>query len=181
MTVVCLTVKSSFPLSQITQPHHSTKILSSLSESDSMSEERPNAHMVFFPTELYMGLIKKMAAFEIGKSAAILDSINEDLFNKGFISKEIYEKFRNAYRKKLLDIVRQKEAEVKPLTREQMEEAQKISQLNKQFSMVLEQWNLHPSIEWRLKWVKKAEEWKDKIPNAKLILDLANREVVSNE
>jgi hypothetical protein len=110
MTVVYLTVKSSFPLSQTTQLYHSTKIHSSLSERDSMREsEKPNVHMVFLPTELYMGLIKKMAAFEIGKSAAILDAINEDLFNEGFISKEAYEKFRAAYRKKLVDVVKAKE------------------------------------------------------------------------
>jgi hypothetical protein len=128
-----------------------------------MSEsEKPNAHMVFLPTELYMGLIKKMAAFEIGKSAAILDSINEDLFNEGFISKEAYEKFRAAYRKKLVDVVKAKEeATVK-------EPSVEVQQLKKVFVMVSEQWDsLSPKA--REHHVKKALELKD-CPEAKEIL-----------
>ncbi|MEM3699704.1 MAG: hypothetical protein QXL57_02405 [Candidatus Bathyarchaeia archaeon] len=74
-----------------------------------MSEERPNAHMVFLPTELYVGLIKKMAKFEIGKSSAILDSINEDLHNQGFIDDETYLKFKEAYMRKLVEVVRERE------------------------------------------------------------------------
>jgi len=65
--------------------------------------------MVFLPTELFVGLIKKMAKYEIGKSAAILDSLNEDLHNQGFIDDETYFKFKEAYMRKLIDVVREKE------------------------------------------------------------------------
>lgn len=75
-----------------------------------MSEDRPNACMIFLPTELYVGLIKKMAKYEIGKSAAILDSINEDLYSQGFIDDETYHKFKEAYMKRLVDIVHERVA-----------------------------------------------------------------------
>jgi len=74
-----------------------------------MSEDRPNACMIFLPTELYLGLIKKMAKLEIGKSAALLDAVNEDLFKEGFISEDVYEKFKQKYRKPLMEVVKEKE------------------------------------------------------------------------
>ena len=115
MTVVYLTVKKSFPETQKQQLTTSSKKLASFLESrrlrgcGSVSEERPNACMVFLPTELFVGLIKKMAKYEIGKSAAILDSLNEDLHNQGFIDDETYFKFKEAYMRKLIDVVREKE------------------------------------------------------------------------
>jgi len=112
VTVVCLTVKSSFPETQKQQLTTSLEKLNSLKflrECGSVSEERPNAHIIFLPTELFVGLIKKMAKYEIGKSAAILDSLNEDLHNQGFIDDETYFKFKEAYMRKLIDVVREKE------------------------------------------------------------------------
>ena len=144
-----------------------------------MSDNRPNAHMIFLPTELYMGLIKKMAAFEVGKSAAILSSINEDLLRQGFISKETYEKFKASYGKKLVDVVNQKQAEVQalsqalPIRRVQLAEDVRVANLEKEFKMALDQWNLHPGLEWRLKWLKRAEQHKDEVPSAKLPVELA--------
>ena len=114
-TVVYLTVKKSFPETQKQQLTFSLKKPVSFLESGglgvggSVSEERPNACMVFLPTELYVGLIKKMAKYEIGKSAAILDSINEDLHNQGFIDDETYFKFKEVYMKRLIDVVRERE------------------------------------------------------------------------
>lgn len=129
-----------------------------------MSEERPNAHMIFLPTELYMGLIKKMATYEIGKSAAILESLNENLHKAGFISSEAYEKFRNKYRKKLVDVVKEKD-KVSVIKRLDVEKLR----LQKTLVMVREQWDIHDQ-QWRKKWVSKAQEFKDTIPEAKEIL-----------
>jgi len=126
-----------------------------------MSEERPNAHMIFFPTELYMGLIKKMATLEIGKSAAILDSLNETLHSEGFINDETFRKFKEQYRKKLVDVVKEKEQ--KPI----VPNVKKL-QLQKTLVMVTEQWDIHDD-KWREKWVLKAKELKD-LPEAKEIL-----------
>jgi len=126
-----------------------------------MSEERPNAHMIFFPTELYMGLIKKMATLEIGKSAAILDSLNETLHSEGFINDETFRKFKEQYRKKLVDVVKEKEQ--KPI----VPNVKKL-QLQKTLVMVTEQWDIHDD-KWREKWVLKAKELKD-LPEAKEVL-----------
>jgi hypothetical protein len=73
--------------------------------------ERPHAHMIYIPTELYVGLFKKMGSLEIGESAAILDALNEDLHNRGFIDDETYLKFKERYSRKLIDIVREKTQE----------------------------------------------------------------------
>jgi hypothetical protein len=73
--------------------------------------ERPHAHMVYIPTELYIGLFKKMGSLEIGESAAILDALNEDLHNRGFIDDETYLRFKERYQRKLIDVVREKTQE----------------------------------------------------------------------
>jgi len=63
-----------------------------------------------------------------------------------------------------------------------LEQEQKtLMEKDKMFKLVLEQWELHPALEWRLKWIKEAEKWKDKLPHAKELCDLADKEVVSNE
>lgn len=126
--------------------------------------ERANAHPVFLPTELYMGLVKKMAAFEIGKSAAILDGLNEDLHKEGFIDDDTYEKFRSKYRRKLINVVREKQRQ-KPAAIPC--DSEKI-QIQKTLVMVNEQWDIHGS-EWQQRWIEKAKQLKE-IPEALEIL-----------
>jgi hypothetical protein len=53
-------------------------------------------------------------------------------------------------------------------------EQTELENKQKTFSMVLNQWADHPDKTWRENWFKQAEEWKEKIPNAKLILALKN-------
>jgi hypothetical protein len=60
--------------------------------------------------------------------------------------------------------------EKKPL--EVQKEKSELERVAKNFSMVLDQWAVHPQ-EWREIWLKKAETWKDKVPAAKLVLALA--------
>jgi hypothetical protein len=98
----------SFPRTQKQKLPPSLKNLHSFLESGLMSE-RPHAHMVYIPTELYVGLFKKMGSLEIGMSAAILDALNEDLYRRGFIDEETYLKFKERYSRKLIEIVREKE------------------------------------------------------------------------
>ena len=100
----------SFPRIQKQQLTHSLKTRTSVLERGLMSE-RPHAHMVYIPTELYVGLFKKMASLEIGESAAILDALNEDLHRQGFIDDETYLKFKERYSRKLIDVVREKTQE----------------------------------------------------------------------
>jgi hypothetical protein len=140
--------------------------------------ERSHVHPVFLPVELYIGISKVQAKLEIGKSAAILDMINEGLFNGGFISETVYAELKRKYERKLLEIVKKKKQE--PITHEQMIEQQELKKQEKLFSEVIEQWTLHPSLKWRNNWAKEAEKWKDKIPNAKIILALPKTETDVN-
>ncbi|MEM2675283.1 MAG: hypothetical protein QXT10_02145 [Candidatus Bathyarchaeia archaeon] len=71
--------------------------------------ERPHAHMVYIPTELFLALKGKCWSLKIGESAAILDCINESLYREGFIDEETYQRFKERYRKPLLEIVRERE------------------------------------------------------------------------
>jgi hypothetical protein len=114
LIVIYLTIylrNPSFPRTQKQQlPNSLKKPQTSFLESGSMSE-RPHAHMVYIPTELYIGLFKKMGSLEIGESAAILDALNEDLHNRGFIDDETYLRFKERYQRKLIDVVREKTQE----------------------------------------------------------------------
>ncbi|MDI6904548.1 MAG: hypothetical protein QMD13_03520 [Candidatus Bathyarchaeia archaeon] len=140
-------------------------------------KERPNAHMLFLPTELFMGLIKKMAALEVGKSAAILDCLNESLHAEGYIDDETYKTFKKGYRRKLLEVVeekrKEKERKLKPITTRQIEvqEQEKIK-TRKYLLMVNEQWDKLPD-KARQYHLKTAERFKDEFPEAKGILKKA--------
>lgn len=115
---------------------------------------------------------------EIGKSAAILDMINEGLFHRGFISEIVYAEMKRKYERKLLEIVKKEKQE--PITHKQLIEQQELKKKEKLFSEVIEQWSIHPSPKWRNDWGKKAEKWKDKVPNAKLVLALIKTEAEDN-
>lgn len=45
-----------------------------------------------------------------------------------------------------------------------------MEQKDKQFKMMLDQWDKHPSQEWRSKVFTEAEKWKDKLESARLLL-----------
>lgn len=65
--------------------------------------------VLMIPAELYVAFIKRMAKFEICKSHCGLDCVNETLYREGFIDEETYQKFKERYRKRLIDVVREKE------------------------------------------------------------------------
>lgn len=47
-----------------------------------------------------------------------------------------------------------------------------IESMTRYFNMVLDRWRLHPNSEWRSKQLKKAQEYANRVPNAKFVLDL---------
>ena len=59
---------------------------------------------------------------------------------------------------------------------EVLRENSELDRWTKTFSMVLDQWAEHTDPEWRKSWFVRAEEWKDRVPNAKLVLALVNGE-----
>jgi len=53
-----------------------------------------------------MGILDTQTKYRIGKSAAILFSINEGLWKQGFLDEETYELYKKKYSKPLLEIVK---------------------------------------------------------------------------
>jgi len=65
-----------------------------------------------------------------------------------------------------------------------VEEESELKKVETQFSRALAQWDLHPSEEWRSKWIKHAEKYAKLVPKAQLILDKADphlKEALMNE
>jgi uridine kinase len=91
----------------------------------------------------------------------------EGLYKFDFITKEVYEFHKEKYN---VPLVSQKP---KVLTTKELEKQQKIKDLEQQFSNVIQQW---PKMKEKAKqyYIEKAKELRDTVPNAKLILALAN-------
>lgn len=131
---------------------------------------KPHGFLVYLPPQLYIAIVKLQADKQLGRCYPVLYALNEGLFGLGYISRETYEIFEKRYSQKLI------KEEPKLLTKKEAEQLKQLKEKEKAFSMVLDQWDIHPSQEWRNGWLKEAQKYKDKIPNAKLILALANEE-----
>jgi len=131
---------------------------------------RNHGFLVYLPPQLYIAVVKLQADKELGRIFPVLYAINEGLFRLSYISQEAYETFEKRYSQKLI------KEEPKPPTKQEETQLELLKEKEKAFSKVLDQWNLHPSPKWRNGWLKEAQKYKDKIPNAKLVLALANEE-----
>jgi len=127
--------------------------------------------MLFLGPELYVSFIKFQADKELGRSYAGLLAFTEGLHKLGYLEQGDYEVLKKRYSQGL--------TKEQPLTMEQLQTKSEVENMAKKFSMVLDQWNLHKDKKWRDRWIREAEVWKDKVPNAKLILALANGEADS--
>ena len=120
--------------------------------------------------ELRSALIKYMAKHDLDKQYAILHLLTKALYTEQLISKEVYEVYSYRYSRKLV----QSQHIEQIMTKEQREHREMLENKTRQFSLVLEQWDIH-GLEWRKKWLAEAEKWKDEVPNAKLILALGEK------
>lgn len=102
-----------------------------------------------------------MAALECSKSAAVLYALNEGLFKEGVISKEDYELLQKRYGRKLKDVIAAgREDSHKPvLTLEQEKQKKFLERKESQFKGQLQQWDIHPDLNWRVKVVTEAEKY----------------------
>jgi hypothetical protein len=123
---------------------------------------------LYLDKELYLASINFQAKEHLGPAYAGLLAYIEGLHQLGFINDDVYERHRKKYSVPLTE----PEGQVLPKTREQLGEEIRLANLEKEFKMALDQWHLHPSLEWRLKWFKKAEQNKDMIPSAKRLVEL---------
>jgi hypothetical protein len=130
---------------------------------------REHGLMLFLGPELYVGFIKFQADKELGRSYAGLRIFVEGLHKFGYLNEADYQKLCEKYEQRL--------AKEEPFTVQQLQTKSETDKMSKKFSMVLDQWSLHTDPKWRDRWLREAEAWKDKVPNAKLVLALKNGEV----
>ena len=108
-----------------------------------------------------LALIKLQADKELGQSYAGLYALNEGLHALKYLSDEDYQTFKKRYSDKLVNDHQERNSELD-------HQAQKeIESMTRYFSMVIDQWHLHPNSEWRSKQLKKAKEYANRIPNAR--------------
>jgi hypothetical protein len=75
------------------------------------------------------------------------------VYQEQLITREDYEKFYYPYSRRLV-------AEEKPqkLTSKQQKEKQKMDEKARTFSSLVIQWDLHPSVEWRQRWISEGKK-----------------------
>ena len=123
---------------------------------------------LFLSSELNMGLVDLQAKKRLGRSFAGLLALTEGLHSLGCLSEEEYNFFKKRYSDKLV--------KKKPLTPVQLKQKEKLEAWEQQFSGVLSQWtSMKPQS--KRYYVEQAQKYLDSVPNAKLILDLAEGEL----
>ena len=132
-----------------------------------MSREFTQEHImkICLAPELYLAMTKYQVQKEIGKTYAGLLLLTKALYQENLITKDVYEKFVYRYSRKLVP-----EEQPQKLTTEQQKVKQKLDEKARTFSSLISQWELHPSIEWRQRWIIEAQKWQDKIPEANQFL-----------
>jgi hypothetical protein len=135
-----------------------------------MGDFREHGVRLYLDKVLYKAFIRLQADRGLGRSFAGLLPFTEGLYRLGFITQGDYEEHIRKYSQELV--------EAKPLGLEQLKEQEKIRRLDKFYSEVLKQW---PTLseKTRRAHIARAKEVAEKVPNAKLVLALANGEVVS--
>jgi hypothetical protein len=122
---------------------------------------------LFLNAKIRLALIKLQAEKELGQSYAGLYALNEGLHSLKYLNDEDYQVFKKRYSDKLVADEQQKQGE--QLNQQSVKE---IESMTRYFNMVIDQWRLHPNSEWRSKQLKKAQEYANRVPNAKFVLDL---------
>ena len=130
-----------------------------------MGDFKEHGIMLYLDKVLYRAFIKLQAEKGLGRSYAGLLPFTEGLYRMGYLSNDDYEEHVQKYSQGLV--------QPKPLTLEQIKEKEENERLNRLYSTVLKAW---PTLNEKAKayHIKKAKELADRVPNAKLVLALAN-------
>jgi hypothetical protein len=123
---------------------------------------REHGVLIYLSKELYSGWIRLQADKDLGRSYAGLLPFTEGLYRLGYISKEVYEEHIRKYSQPL-------SARTEVLTLERQQEKAFLEQKNKQFRGMLDQWNEHPDLHWRINVISEAEKYPD-LECAKLLI-----------
>ena len=133
-----------------------------------MGNFKEHGLLLYLTPSLYLAFIKLQGDKGLGRSYAGLLAFNEGMHRMRYITDEQYEANKAKYSRKLIENEPQK-----PLTPQQIADKKQQDNMARTFSGVYSQWNFpHNDPQWREKWIKKAKDWKDKAPSAKLILEL---------
>ncbi len=125
--------------------------------------------LLFLPPELQLAHAQLTVNRKLSRSRAGLLALTEGLHELGCLDKEAYEALKERYSQKMVfSIVAERS---KPRTIDDVQEQTKLRKLDAAFSNVISQWPTM-STKSRIIWVNKAREFKDKVPNAELVLDL---------
>jgi len=132
-----------------------------------------NGHSVtlHLAPELRSALIKYMGANDQDKQYAALTLLLKSMRSENLITQEVYEFYRSRYGKTISSHPSNMNQTPKLFSKEMLQEKQKIDEKARYFSMILDQWHIH-GVDWRQKKVVEAEQWKDQVQNAKLVIDL---------
>jgi hypothetical protein len=104
---------------------------------------------------------------ELGQSYAGLYALNEGLHALKYLSDADYEVFKKRYSDKLVD-----DDSDKKISEMDQQARKEIERMTNYFREILSQWDFHTNLEWRKLQFKKAKEYADRIPYAKLITDM---------
>jgi hypothetical protein len=110
--------------------------------------------------EAYMAAV--VGAFSNLEEVGVNPSITVQIGNMN-IERNLAKERRHIHTKKTV---------VEETTETEVKETTYKTDLVKKFSMVLNQWELHPSEKWRSYWIGEADKYKDTIPEAAQILAL---------
>jgi len=128
--------------------------------------QKEHAAILYLNPPMRLATYKIQAFMELGPSFAHLYIYNEGLHAMGQLSEQEYQINKLRYSKKLV------EAPVQPLTREQIKEKQRLEEMQRTIQAVMTEWdNPKRNTEWREKWLRQAEKYKDQIPEAKQLIE----------
>jgi hypothetical protein len=129
--------------------------------------------LLFLPPELQLAHAKMQVDKKLGRSYAGLLALTEGFYKSGCLDKEQYDALKERYSHPMLcSVVTQR---TRPRTVEQVQEQNKLRKLEVDFSNVINNWTTM-STKSRMFWMTKAQEFKDRVSNAKLVLALATEE-----
>lgn len=122
---------------------------------------------VCLPPELCLAVASMEVKHGISEKRAILRLMTRGAAAEGVITKPQNEELMMRYSRKLIPQPQQEK-----LTREQVQEKQKLEEKARLFRGVISDWKYDHKLGWKDSWKKSAAEWADRIPEAKKILEM---------
>ncbi len=131
---------------------------------------KEHGFLLYYTRELVIANVKLQAKKELGRSYAALLATTEGYYSLGFLAEEDYLKLKEKYSTPLI------QDKKKPPTLKQIKAKEEKEKLNWTLGNVVDQWELHPSKDWRKKWTNIAQQHPE-LENAIRILALTKNEV----